>query len=70
MPWRRLVVLSLLLVLTLPGCASRSLTSSERPTPLTASSVLDVPSWLSDVENYSNELSRLLESASALSDER
>lgn len=57
------VLLSLVLVTTLSGCAanSKSLSAEPRPTPI--GSVIDVSDWRQKVSDYSKRLDELLTSA-------
>lgn len=61
--WLMLAVLSLLLVLNLTGCASKSPSSSEMQRLPKLDGVLDLPSWQSDKASCSTELKSLLHSA-------
>ena len=56
-------LLSLVLVMTLTGCAanSKSLSAEPRPTPI--GSVIDVSDWRQKVNDYSKRLDELLTSA-------
>lgn len=57
------VLLSLVLVTTLTGCAanSKSLSAEPRPTPI--ESVIDVSDWRQKVSDYCKKLDELLSSA-------
>lgn len=56
-------LLSLVLVMTLTGCAtnSRNLSAEPRPTPI--ESVIDVSDWRQKVNDYCKKLDELLSSA-------
>ncbi|WP_289168232.1 hypothetical protein, partial [uncultured Parasutterella sp.] len=56
-------LLSLLLATSLTGCASNSQILRECPKQTPIRSAIDVSDWQSEVENYSTELTELLNSA-------
>lgn len=68
--WLIFGVMSLLLVLNLTGCASKSQNCKETQRLPTLSSVLDLQTWQSDRKNLSTELQSALSSAPKSSDEK
>ena len=61
--WPIFVLLNLVLVMSLAGCASNSQTLKPEPKPISIESVIDVSDWRSRVRSYLDELTELLNSA-------
>lgn len=61
--WLAFGVMSLLLVLSLSGCANKSQNCKETQRLPTLSSVLDLQTWQSDRKSLSTELESVLSSA-------
>lgn len=60
--WQSFCALSLLVAMSLSGCAASSLSLKEEPKMTPIDSVIDVSAWRSDIKRLSNELTELLNS--------
>lgn len=66
--WLSFVLMNLLVVLNLTGCAVSSQSLNEKPKVMLKESVIDASDWQSRVKSYSKKLQEQLNSAKKITD--